>query len=343
MNRNLVRLLISILCLWILFATLADIRDVGASIASMSLSSLLIGLAVVTADRSLMTFKWLLLLKSVNHHLPWWRGMTMYGTSTLIGSVLPSTAGSDVIRGVWATRAGLSGAHVAASILVERFTGFLSVLLLGVVAQIYLATRAELPPEAHMLFVLSIVIFVATIATVVLALRPQTGHWLLERLPPKVREHRIAHKIFGVLDACRELGAERSTLMRFFVLTLAEQLLPVMLTIALARGLNLQVSPGWLFSGLMLSLIAARAPISIDGIGVFDALFASLMALAGVPAAASVAITFVSRILQAIACTPWAIVALLTRRTQNEARVNYEAPGAPPPGAPREPRIVSEV
>jgi uncharacterized membrane protein YbhN (UPF0104 family) len=109
------------------------------------------------------------------------------------------------------------------------------------------------------------------------------------------------------------LGAERATLVRFFILTLAEQLLPVALTIVLARGLNLQISPGWLFAALMLSLIAARLPISIDGIGVFDALFASLMALAGVPAAASVAITFASRILQAIACLPWALAALCLR------------------------------
>ncbi|HEU4653629.1 MAG TPA: lysylphosphatidylglycerol synthase transmembrane domain-containing protein [Steroidobacteraceae bacterium] len=329
MNRNLLRLLISILCLWVLFATIADIRDVGSSMASMSATSLLIGLVVVTIDRCLMTFKWLLLLKSVDHHLPWWRGMTIYCTSTLIGSVLPSTAGSDVIRGVWATRAGLSGTHVAASILVERFTGFISVLLLGVVAQIYLATRAELPREAQWLFLVSICLFVAAIATVILALRPQTSHWLVARMPAKLREHRTVHKIFGVLDACRELGAERATLIRFFILTLAEQLLPVALTIALAKGLDLAVSPGWLFSGLMLSLIAARAPISIDGIGVFDALFASLMAMAGVPAAASVAITFVSRILQAIACAPWAIVALWLRANAGSPSVVQEAPSVP--------------
>lgn len=313
MNRSLVRLLISLVCLWVLFATLADVRDVGNTMASMSAISLLMGLALVTADRFLMTFKWLLLLKSVDHHLPWWKGMTIYCTSTLIGSFLPSTAGSDVIRGMWAARAGLSGMHVAASILVERFTGFLSVMLLGVVGQIYLATRAELPPHAHLLFALSILAFVSAILLVILALRPATGRWLFARLPMRLRENRTVHKVFGVLDACRELGAERATLVRFFILTLAEQLLPVALTIVLARGLNLQISPGWLFAALMLSLIAARLPISIDGIGVFDALFASLMALAGVPAAASVAITFASRILQAIACLPWALAALCLR------------------------------
>lgn len=331
MNRNILRFCISAVCLWILFATLADVRDVGSSLLSISGGALITGLALVTADRFLMTFKWLLLLRSVDHHLPLWKGMTIYCTSTLIGSFLPSTAGSDVIRGVWATRSGLSGVHVAASILVERFTGFLSVLLLGVVGQIYFATRAELPPHAHLLFALSIAAFVSAILLVVLALRPATSHWLFERLPPRLRENHIVHKVFGVLDACRELGAERSTLVRFFVLTLAEQLMPVALTIALARGLDLQVSPGWLFAGLMLSLIAARLPISIDGIGVFDALFASLMALAGVPAAASVAITFASRILQAIACAPWALAALWLRMNadRNESVADTHAARRP--------------
>jgi uncharacterized membrane protein YbhN (UPF0104 family) len=91
----------------------------------------------------------------------------------------------------------------------------------------------------------------------------------------------------------------------------------------------------------MLSLIAARAPISIDGIGVFDALFASLMALGGVPAAASVAITFMSRILQAIACAPWAVAALWTRRQRGSLATAYETTSSPHPHP--EPRIASEL
>ncbi|MFL6577478.1 MAG: glycosyltransferase [Povalibacter sp.] len=315
MKTNLLRILISIACVALLFATTVDLQDVVSTLTSFSVGAVVIAFGLVALDRFTMTFKWLLLLKSVNRPMSMVQGMTVYCTSTLLGSFLPSTAGSDVIRGVWATRLGLGGAHVTASIVVERFIGFLSVVLLALASQVYLATRTDMGTGMHMVFAAGVCIFIATFIAACLLLHPRSQRWMVALMPARIRNMSIVRKLLSVLDACRELGAERSTLAIFFGLTLFEQFLPVASVIALAKGLGLEVAPGWLFSGVMSSLIVARLPVSIDGIGVFDGLFATLMTLGGVPASASVAITFVGRILQMLACAPWALAFLAMRKS----------------------------
>ena len=315
MKTNAVRILISVICLGLLFATTVDVSDVAETFVSFSATSVTLTFAFVVLDRFTMTFKWLLLLRSVNRHMPLMQGMTVYCTSTLLGSFLPTTAGSDVIRGVWATRLGLGGAHVTASIVVERFIGFLSVVLLALAAQLYLATRTHLSSAMHLVFAVGVCVFIAAFVAACLLLHPRSQRWMVALMPARIRDMSIVRKLLSVLDACRELGAARSTLLTFFLLTLFEQFLPVASVIVLAKGLGIEVASGWVFSGVMSSLIVARLPISIDGIGVYDGLFATLMTLGGVPAEASVAIALTCRVLQMVACAPWALAFLSVRRS----------------------------
>jgi uncharacterized protein (TIRG00374 family) len=317
MKANAVRFAISALCLGVLFTTLVDLGDVGSALLSFTTSSVLIAFGLIALDRFTMTFKWLLLLKSVNRPLSLVQGMTVYCTSTLLGSFLPTTAGSDVIRGVWANRLGIGGAHVAASIVVERFIGFVCVVLLALASQVYLVTRTDLPEGVHLIFLLGVCVFVAALMTACLLLHPRGQRWVMALLPERIREVGIVKKLLSVLDACRELGADRSTLFAFFALTLVEQFLPLAAAVVLAHGLELDVSPALMFAAVMSSLIVARLPVSIDGLGVYDGLFATLMALGGVPAHASVAIAFTGRILQMAACAPWALGFLSLRRSFN--------------------------
>jgi len=53
-----------------------------------------------------------------------------------------------------------------------------------------------------------------------------------------------------------------------------------------------------------LSILVARIPIGIGGIGTFETAFAFLLSLAGISAAEAVAIPFTSRILQILALLP---------------------------------------
>lgn len=326
MIKTLLRIAISVACFGLLFATLADMREVGQSLRSIGAAPLLLAFLLVVADRCLMSYKWLLLLRSVGCRFPLLRGTQVYCTATLLGMVLPITVGSDVLRGVWMARCGVDGERVAASILVERLVGFLCVLLLGLVSACFLLTRSELDGRVQWLIVIILGVFASALGVIFLLANHRTSTWLVGLLPEKIRSGKPLQRVMGVLAACHELGAARSTMVGFAALTFFEQLLFVSIVITLAMGLGLTVSPVWIFCGVTLSLIISRLPISIDGLGVFEAIFASIMALAGVPGAASVAIAILGRLLQVAACAPWALAFFWSRPYLVSAKVPAKVP-----------------
>src|SRR4029453_10924205 len=97
--------------------------------------------------------------------------------------------------------------------------------------------------------------------------------------------------------AYRSLAADGRSLAMFFGLTFGEQMLPIVNTWLVARGMGINVGALYFAATLPLALLIARLPISIDGIGVFEGVFVVLMSLAGLSAAQAVAIAVASRIL----------------------------------------------
>jgi uncharacterized membrane protein YbhN (UPF0104 family) len=66
-----------------------------------------------------------------------------------------------------------------------------------------------------------------------------------------------------------------------------------------------EVNAVLLFCALLLSVIAARLPVSIDGLGIFEGVLAALLQLADVAPAYSIAAALTGRALQIIVCLPW--------------------------------------
>jgi hypothetical protein len=61
-----------------------------------------------------------------------------------------------------------------------------------------------------------------------------------------------------------------------------------------------------------LAILVSRLPISLDGIGVYEAIFMAVMTLGGVRPEDSLAVSLASRALQIITWTPWWL-ALMSR------------------------------
>src|SRR5688572_23879940 len=111
---------LSIACIALLFRYVVDVRDVGRAFRDVDLRYLRLAAAIITAERALMTYKWILLLRAQGHRLPWLEGMKIYCSAMLWGSLLPTTVGADAVRAVLVMRRGIGGADVTASIIVER-------------------------------------------------------------------------------------------------------------------------------------------------------------------------------------------------------------------------------
>ena len=299
------RIAFSVAVLVLLLAYAVDAREVGRMLASFHPGYLLLALAVVTVDRLLRTYKWLLLLAARGEHVPLLPGVTIYCASQVWGLALPATVGADAIRAVMVAKRGVDAAEVAASIVVERIVGFLLALALGIVSLFVLRSLGILDERYAIVLYAGIAMLAGAIAIVAGSLHPKLSGTLAAMLPARVRASKPWSHLLRFAGAYRSLGADRRTLGRFAGLTVLEQLLSVTLPWVLALGLGVPADLLLLLGVLPVSNLIARLPVSFDGIGVFEALFVGLLVLGGISAEAALAIALASRIVQLVAFLPW--------------------------------------
>jgi uncharacterized membrane protein YbhN (UPF0104 family) len=113
------------------------------------------------------------------------------------------------------------------------------------------------------------------------------------------------HYLDRFAAAYRSLGRARSTIAQFGALTVLEQVSSVIFPWTLAIGLGVEADLLLLLGVLPISTLMSRLPISFDGLGVFEAVFIGLLVLAGIDAAAALAIAISGRIIQLFAFLPW--------------------------------------
>jgi uncharacterized protein (TIRG00374 family) len=303
-----IRIAISILLVVLLLVYVVDLRQVGRILKGFEPAYLLLAVAAVTLDRALMTYKWTLLLGVQGYRLPLLRGMVIYCAAMLWGSVLPGTVGADAIRALLVTRQGVRGSDAVASIIVERLVGFVAALLLGIVSLLILRSTGVLDATYDRAFYLGAAVLVGTLVLIWTSLRASLAGSATRLLPSRLRQSKLMVKLSRMADAYRSLGAARPTIAAFGGLTLVEQMFAVALPWVLARGLGVPVNALILLGVFPLAMLISRLPISLDGLGLFEAVFIGLMLLARVPPEASLAIAISGRVIQLLCFFPWWVV-----------------------------------
>jgi uncharacterized protein (TIRG00374 family) len=299
------RIALSIALVVVLFTYVVDGHEVLRVLHRFETKYLVLALIVVTLDRVLMTYKWILLLRAQGYRLPLLQGVMIYCTSMVWGLALPATVGADAIRAVMVTKRGFNGTDVVTSIVIERMVGFVLALALGLVSISILRMLGVLDARFDSALYLGIAMLVGVTALLVAALNERLVGKIVARLPRAIRDSKIMSYLDRFAAAYRSLGGARSTIAQFSALTVLEQLFSVILPWTLAKGLGVDVDLLLMLGVLPISTLISRLPISFDGLGVYEAVFVGLLVLAGIDAAAALAMAISGRIIQLFAFLPW--------------------------------------
>jgi uncharacterized protein (TIRG00374 family) len=284
---------------------LGGVTDVIGIMGRMHPGYIALVLLVNTADRALMTFKWIQLLRSRGMDLPFLHAMRIYCASMVWGTFLPATVGADVVRAFSTSRIGLDSNVVVSSIIIERMVGFLSALLLGLISLVLLSLSGSLDPRLRVAWFVGTPLLIGATSVFALSFNKRAFKWLESRLFYRWRENRLMLRFrhfYGIYRAYRD---DKKILAVFFALTMGEQLLPILHLWLIAWGLGIEVSLLYVAGAVPLSMLISRIPVSIDGLGVFEGTFILLISLAGVSAPEAVAIAFMGRILETASWLPW--------------------------------------
>jgi len=270
------RVLVAALALWLL-SRAVPVAEVARLVGALS-PALLMGLfalsgvpIVVAAQR----WRRLLAAQGTRLGLGWALRESLVGLG--VGTLLPTSVGSDVVRAVRLARA-MPASHATASVVVDRLAG-LAALAMASCATLSLAPVPGIAKAVGVgLAVVGVVAwlalprFVAALASVVR--RPAWAHSAADKL---------AHGVRGALSAPRQrvealgwsLAAHASGVA--FVVATAAALGGAEHAVAVALGLP------WVLLGSML-------PLSFAGLGVREGLFVVVYVWLGVPRELAVAL-----------------------------------------------------
>jgi glycosyltransferase 2 family protein len=335
------RISITVLACALLLIYVVDVRAVLHTLTRCDPLWALVVLAVLTLDRVLMSFKWGLLLTIRGYSVTLSERMMVYCSSMMWGLALPSTVGADGIRILLVRRFGVSVDDALATILVERGLGFISALLMAVMSLLLLRFIVPDAGEYGTPLLIGIASLLAAIGVLLLSFNSRAVTSVLGLLPQRAAQGSAARLIVRLHDAYRSLSFDRRRLALFFVLTVAEQLLVAVCYGLVAVALQLEFNAVLLLAAVPLAILISRLPISIDGLGVYEAIFIGVMALGGMRPDDSLALSVAARIFQVVVWLPWWLM-LVARTGAVRPPAEPEATTAEPaPGKPTPPPVVT--
>lgn len=305
-----IRTLVSIAFFVVLFMAvrrgdlLARLKD--ADPVFFTLSFLLIPVMI-----SMSCLKWKVLLNHQGHRLPFVYLMRVYMIGYFFTNLLPSTVGGDVVRSYYAGRRIENQTHAAVSVFIERFTGLLLLLVLGVAAPLLKPGLyrhiAIIIPAACAALLLGVVVWVWTIKKPLVVpdrvtmfllrgwrnLNQRIGLGVLNGLVDRLE--RFYRKVHDAVDhfheklmiSMRALGDNRRTFTQVIALTIVFYLLALVNVYFAFRTFRVPLSFIEMSAVVPSIMLTFLLPVSQGNLGLAEGAYVFYFQLLGVPIAAS--------------------------------------------------------
>ena len=286
-NKKLVEALRVLLGLGLiaLLVHVADWTSVAASLRDVSLRDVVILFALAALLIFVSVVKWRAFLKRLGISATISHLYRLYLIGYFINLVMPSYVGGDVVRSLYVGK-GVDRAHAVSATLLERYTGFMAMVAMSLVALLF---SPALPLEIVLLVIA--VALAACCGSV--ALFSHRVSWLAQRVGLPQRWVELTRRIeeglvWGIGD--------RRLLWRAALLSLLFHVLTIVNTAAVAQAVGWHNAPwGDLFVVVPLILLVGAIPISPQGLGIQEGAFLFFLKAAGAPDGAALAVGLVLR------------------------------------------------
>ncbi len=308
-----VRLLIAVaLTAWVIWA--ASPSQVVAHAAAADWRWIGAAVALVFADRGLMAYRWMALLCALSPGTrpPFPAVLRIFFVSTFVGSFLPSLAG-DVYRAYSLSRLRVSGTESAASVLMDRALGVLSMVIVAVVA---LGFAPDLLAQPGVL----ITVIVAAAGCVVAAalIFSERVASLATALAARLPGRKVRHLGTGLVDAVRRYARHHGELTIVLMSSVGVQVLRVLQAYCLGLALGID-APLWAYFVLVpLIVIVMQIPVAAMGLGTSQLAFRVFFGQVGVPPAEAVALSILFVALAVVGNLPGGLLYLAGRRSSGQ-------------------------
>jgi hypothetical protein len=288
----------------------ADPLRVLRATAGADLWWIAVAVALVLVDRALMAYRWVELLCGLTEGTrpPFTDVLRIFFISTFVGTFLPSLGG-DIYRAYRLASLDVSPAESAASVLMDR--------LLGVVSMVVLAAAAlALMPQflRHPGILGSLLVAGAACAGAAGVVFSERVAGLLTRALAVVPIARLQRAALSLTDAVRRYARHHRELARVLAMSVAVQAVRVLQAYCLGQSLGIQLGIGAYFAFVPLIVLLMQLPVSVGGLGTGQLAFEAFFGQAGVAPADAVALSILFIALGTVGNLPGGLLYAVDRR-----------------------------
>ncbi len=292
----LVKVLVSVGLLAALLAR-QPLEEIREALAHPQWSWLAFAFAVYGASAVAGALPWAWLLRAAGSSAGDGRLARLYLIGLFFNNFLPANVGGDIYKVIDLGRLEHNPQRVFAATVLDRLLGLAALTLVAVLAAVVaLGGRIAVPPAAWLLAL--VLLLLAAAGGLLLSRRGAAG---VQRLLAWLRLPALARHVDPIAAAFRLYRGRPGVLARALAAGLVIQALRVAVHVLVARGLGLDLSGAQVLQFFVLVPVLAVSltlPITINGIGLREALAAVLLPWTGLPAQAVVAVEVTTFLVQ---------------------------------------------
>lgn len=303
-----VRLLIAVvLTAWVVWA--ANPSQVVAHAAAADWRWIAAAVALVFLDRALMAYRWMVLLCALSPGTrpPFAAVLRIFFVSTFVGSFLPTLAG-DIYRAYSLSRLRVDGVEAAASVIMDRALGVLSMVLVAIAALDFAREMIGMPGVMPTVALATTGCLIG--AACLYSERAASVAVAATRLLPGRKAKMLGA---GLVDAVRRYARHHRELTYVLLASIAVQVLRVLQAYCLGAALGV-AAPIWAyFVFVPLIVLVMQIPVTAMGLGTSQLAFPVFFGQVGVPRAEAVALSILFVALAVIGNLPGGLLYLSGR------------------------------
>jgi uncharacterized protein (TIRG00374 family) len=253
-----------------------DISSVAQVLAHTELPLCLLSLAVGLAAWLINTYKWQVLLGGSATKPSFAELFRLNMIAIFYNLIMPGQVGGEVVKGFRVAHLGVDGKRAAISVVVDRTTSLLALLVLGIAGLALSPSTVSEPDLVPWLISLA-----ALLAGVTVILVTGAGLGRLGKLQSPIR--RPVQKL-NLHTWHLDLGSQSwSSLVSSLILAVLFQLAVVLTNYLLCLALDIPVTYIQLLWVVAAVSLLQSLPISVAGLGVREGAYVYLLGLQGIP------------------------------------------------------------
>jgi glycosyltransferase 2 family protein len=262
----------------------ADLGSIWTSVRSADPLWLGLAFALHVPGYLISAVRWRLLLLTQRIRVPLWLLLDSYLVGTFFNQLLPTTMGGDVVRVYDTTRYSRAPEASLLAVVVERLTG---VLALAVLALFGLFVNVQRVAGVELSGIV-VLMLGATFVPLWLVWSPRWSKPLL-RLVRRLAGRRLDALIGRVEQTLALFGGAKGSLVVVLALAFLLQITVVVHFYLIARALALALPLSFFLLVVPVATVVIMLPVSINGIGVREGIYALFFSELGVPVSGAVA------------------------------------------------------